>query len=100
VNNGRCANDRTCFPTPAPFVVGVRRDGTAVCALNQIDQLFVGGMPALRSLFTGRTIPRTLEILGKKTSKLERVVLVVGAMSGGRRTKTSKHAVEARPHHK
>ena len=67
------------FSTLRAVVVGVRRDGT-LFAPESKDQIFVGDACYV---FTHRDdIARTLEIFGKKTSKLERVVLVGGGNVG------------------
>ena len=67
------------FSTLRAVVVGVRRDGT-LFAPESKDQLFVGD--ACYVFCHRDDIPRTLEIFGKTTSKLERVVLVGGGNVG------------------
>ncbi|BDY15962.1 hypothetical protein Sulfitobl28_19320 [Sulfitobacter pontiacus] len=77
------------FSTLRAVVVGVRRDGT-LFAPESKDQLFVGD--ACYVFCHRDDIPRTLEIFGKTTSKLERVVLVGGGMSGWPWPRTSRRA--------
>ncbi len=67
------------FSTLRAVVVGIRRDGT-LFAPDPNDQLFVGDDAYV---FVHREdVGRTLEILGKKQSKQERVVLVGGGNVG------------------
>ncbi len=67
------------FSTLRAVVVGIRRDGT-IFAPSPNDQLFVGDDAYV---FVHRDdVARTLEILGKKQTKQERVVLIGGGNVG------------------
>ena len=67
------------FSTLRAVVVGVRRDGT-LFSPNPGDQLFVGDECYVFAHV--EDVPRTMEVLGKRVAKQERIVMVGGGNVG------------------